>query len=632
MLRDPFVVGLGNSGNRLSVLVIARHGQDGGLFVLHAVDRDHIAGGGTAGLGVGGVSVHHQLIRSACAAADGHFYAHGIGQEVAGADGEADGRCKGDLVVFRCLRCIDDRDLARLDGAGEHAVFHGERAAVGLVGVGAVRHGGGGAEVNIFVACIDDHRALVGVAALDHHDLCVAGNGIGSELRRIAHLVAEEVDRDHLRILVHIAAGRSDPVVAPRIIGTAVVRTVEEQRCTVLSRGNCRPRLNDLLCFGQLLVGLIVAVVVVGLNPSDGLIRLGAVGKQRVGDKRRVEVLVGDRVADTEAGIGVGGVHVVRNAVLIGEGLAVVGVQTAAVVVVITGLGVFVGMSAALLQHLAVLEGSAVLEDRRPEVACKIITVFFGGVVGQLDELCRVVAEAVGAAFHTVPEEVENICLHGFVLGIQLIEPAQIILRLFVAIDLRPVLSLFPFVTHGMERLAVKVFDVVGNLVIIGGGVVEHGVNDDLDAVGMRRVAHRLEFFLGAKLIVADLVVGGLIVPPPVVAAGDRQRAVAAVVDLTDRRGLDRRKACCRDLGNILADGVEIPAPAVQDRTALHSLGQAVRLQVGACVCRFCRHSGNASCQRLRQQNRRYQRCRANAFEMFHMPCSLRLVNVMLIV
>ena len=72
--------------------------------------------------------------------------------------------------------------------------------------------------------------------------------------------------------------------------------------------------------------------------------------------------------------------------------------------------------------------------------------------------------------------------------------------------------------------------------------MVDDLVHNDLHAIGVGGLDHGLELLLGAELVVADVVVvGGLVVPPPLAGAGavigahQGEAAVVADLDLVDR-------------------------------------------------------------------------------------------------
>ena len=110
-----------------------------------------------------------------------------------------------------------------------------------------------------------------------------------------------------------------------------------------------------------------------------------------------------------------------------------------------------------------------------------------------------------------------------------------------------------------------------------------HNVNNNLDAIGMSSLAHSLELFLGTELIVADGIVGGLILIVPFTVTVKLHTAVVALYDLIDRRGLNSREACFGDFRNIILNRVEVPAPAVQDKSLLDILWQGLLLVRGRC-------------------------------------------------
>ena len=235
-------------------------------------------------------------------------------------------------------------------------------------------------------------------------------------------------------------------------------------------------------------------------------------------------------------------------------------------------LGV-VGSSVGAEKDLAVLELRVVIEHDRPEVA-GIRSV----VVGQLDMLHRVKAEAVDAVGEHPADIVDEELLHLGVLGVEVPQSRQVTLRDLLAVG--PVLDLEDLVEGGIAR---DILDIRGDRGIIGGAVVGDDVGDDLHAVLVRLFDHLDELLLGAEHVVADGVVDRLILIPPVavVIVGAFQRGFFGLrlLEFVDRRGLNGLEACGGDLRDVLLDGVEAPAPTMQDRAVLHLFGKTVGIR-----------------------------------------------------
>ena len=576
-------VGGADLGDLLALGVEAGDDQGGGVVVFHALADGHDGAvdrlGGLAVIdGVAGV----------VNAAHGDGDLQGVGDELGGGNGQGDLGLEVQAALE--LGVVDHRDLAGAEGAGDLAVGDGEGPAVDLIGVAAVGHAlhGSVLQYDVLAADVDDDSALV--TALDHHDVVGAG-GVAEVFLGAAHFIAEEIHRDDLGIHEEVAALGADLVVAVGAGGGGVHGTAEEQGGALLPGRQDRPGLDDLLLV-QLVVAVVVDVVVVGLDPGDGAVGARALGNQHVAHIGGVQIAVVDRVAQTPAVEGEGGVEVLLLAVLGQEGLGLIGVQAGAVLVVVAAdhvghvLPAVVGL--ALLQGLAVLEGGAVLQYGGPEVRGEIVVrVVDGNVVRQLDQLGRVVAEAVRAGLHAGLEPAEDVLLHVGVLGVPLDEAGQGVLGLLKAVPLGPV-GAGALVGPGLAGVAPfaglapvdLIADFVGNGALAGGHVVHNLVHDDLHAVGVGHLAHLPEFLVGAQLIVADdLILGGLIVVVPLALADDLQTAVFSHDDGVDGRGLDRGEARRGNLGDHRLDGVEVPAPGVENCAVLDDLRQAILVQ-----------------------------------------------------
>lgn len=108
---------------------------------------------------------------------------------------------------------------------------------------------------------------------------------------------------------------------------------------------------------------------------------------------------------------------------------------------------------------------------------------------------------------------------------------------------------------------------------VINGGVVGKDIDDDLDAILASLVAQTDEVFASADLIVADLPVDGLVVIVPAAVTKELRTATLVAFGFVDavlsRRCLYDLVAGSGDVCQILSDGIEGPAPGMQDDIVL---------------------------------------------------------------
>ena len=113
-------------------------------------------------------------------------------------------------------------------------------------------------------------------------------------------------------------------------------------------------------------------------------------------------------------------------------------------------------------------------------------------------------------------------------------------------------------------------------------GMVWNYINNNLDSILISLGTHRLKIISCAQLIVTNLPVSRLILPPPAAVCtiylitSHKLHIWISVLALIRRRGLDSCKACRCYVLHILLDCVEAPTPGVQNSTILNVIGQSI--------------------------------------------------------
>lgn len=93
--------------------------------------------------------------------------------------------------------------------------------------------------------------------------------------------------------------------------------------------------------------------------------------------------------------------------------------------------------------------------------------------------------------------------------------------------------------------------------------VCDH-IDNNLNPVFVRFIAQLLEFLLCAKLVIADFIVGRLVMVVPFAIAHQLHPAVVADKAFVDWGGLYCGKARFRYIFQVFPDSLERPAPCVQ--------------------------------------------------------------------
>ena len=192
-------------------------------------------------------------------------------------------------------------------------------------------------------------------------------------------------------------------------------------------------------------------------------------------------------------------------------------------------------------------------------------------VLGGLDGLSHVEAEAVDADVNALLQEVQDVVLHILVGSIQVGQTGQAVLG--------HVLSAVPAGDVGLDVVPVFVLaqvlgDLVGKIVagLVAQVVCDH-VHDDLDTILVGSCDHAFKLGLGAQrvaILIVDLEIDGLVVDPPVGANRGINRIF--LHDLNGR-SLDGGVALCGDGRHVGFDLSEGPVPAVQGHTVLDAAG-----------------------------------------------------------
>lgn len=323
--------------------------------------------------------------------------------------------------------------------------------------------------------------------------------------------MAEVVHRHHGGVLPHVVAGVAKLALLRELrVGAAGDhRTVEVERDAGLAGSHQSPAHLQLVIVevGGFLIA--VRVVIVRFHLGDQLVVLRATA----GD---VVQRAGAQVAVLDCGA---------------HGLAVGGRGVAAAVLGILGEQVGVGLvveAGAALQHLAVLVLGAVLQDRFPVDRVRT------ELVGQLDVLGRVEAEAVNAIGHGALEEFLHLVGRGLVLRADVPQAEQMALGHLPAVAIVDVVAVSAgAVGAGVEQVLVFPAGVDG--VPVGDEVVGHHVDDDAHAVLVLLGGHFLEVILGADHEVAGA--GGLVDVVPVL--GELLAVGLVDLDVAHRLGLD---------------------------------------------------------------------------------------------
>ena len=548
------------------------HG-DGIADLAAAADLDGVTvleGAGLAfGGGVGGAG--------RVAGAQGH--GHRVGGEGLALRARSDSLDRADLGVG----VVEGAHCAALSRtSGNLAAGNGERAAVDLIGVGAiVKLGVRTGEVDVAAHVGDHHTIVIGIAVLGvalDHEAGVLALAVAQVLAVAVHLVAEVVDRHNGLILPHVVAGVTQLGLFGelRVIAAGTDRTVEVQRSPAGTGTDDSPAHAQLGIVE--ISGFLVAVriIIMRFNPSDQLIVL------------RAAVTQARQVAGIQAAAADGRTH----------GLAVIGGGGAAAIGGVLGEHVGVArivQAVVTLKHLAVLVLGAVLQNGLP------IHRMLRELVRKLDMLGRIEAETVHAVIDCFDEEVLHLVGGRLILGVDIPQAEQMAVRhlpTVAVVDLVAVLAR----AVGARVEQAGVLPVTADRVPIGREVVGDHVNDDTHAVLVGFSAHILQILLGSHHEIADGRIRRLVDVIPVLS---ELLTVGQIrLDGAHRLGLHRRVARLGNRLHIVLDGVERPHPCVEDSTVLHVLGQTVlgtcglEVRVAQRVCVAVSAAGGRGCGR----------------------------------
>ncbi len=422
---------------------------------------------------------------------------------------------------------------------------------------------------------VHQHQPPLSPADEEHGLLLV---GVEEPFALPNHGVAEAVHRRHPLVPEEGAAGGPDAVHAPpHIGGGGPVGPVEEEGGAAAPRADHGPALDDLV-LGETHRSAVVAVVVVGLHPGDGggVLHIDTQALQLPG----AQAAGGQRLP-------------YRRAEGAGGGAA-------------DGLLIGLDPLPVPLEHLAVVKDSLIdlPGDPLPEVVLLRAGVL--RVVRQADVLGGVVAEAVRAAVDALVEVGDEVVLEGRILRVHVRQAPHLpggalqpVVPLDDLVEAVGVVELLPSPGGADQALA--------DAVQVRGGVVGDHVHDHLDAVPVGRLTHGGKCLLGAQLVIADGPVGGLVVVVPLSLAVELHTAAAPRHTGVDGGGLDGGEARPGDVLHALGDGLEGPAPGVEDGSLLHRLRQSVGVPGALAAPLLLR----AAPRRQHQQHRRRQRRRA---------------------
>ena len=467
------------------------------------------------------------------------------------------------------------------DGTGNLAIINDKGVAGDAVGVGTVGHSMSG---NIHL-----HRAALAVDKNNTGGTTLhVGNAIfaGNVLALADESIVEVVDGGNL------GEGPAGVGAGAKILGH-VGRTGQVQSHGVSTGSHQSPGPIDV-GFGHGL-GIAAGIGVVGLSPDNQLVGSGAL-LIAVGESVCI-LATDDAVADHIAPSVVGDVHVL-------------------------GVGIYLQAAAGRIQQLAVavqVEVAGLLgivhsaiDDSGPEIAGAV------AVVGGLDVLGSVEAEAVSAGVDAFLQQVKNQILNLLVGGVQIRQTIHAVLGdvktvgivAGILVDVMPAAGIVPQLSDdavGDAGAGVRVTHVVGN-----------NVDNDLDALLVGSFTQALELGLGAQGTVAGIVdveAHGLVECPPV-AEGV---LCGGLLGLLNGRGLDGSVAQGNNLIQILFDVLIGPVPAVQGYAVLNAVSDGVtdRSSAGA---------GGAGNQQNADQKKNGQQPADGAQNMFtHVKTSLIL-------
>ena len=450
---------------------------------------------------------------------------------------------------------VEDADRAALGGTGNDLMVGDHNlTTIDLIRVGAIVKRGvhtGKALVAAHVG--NDHTIVldaVSRGALNHQAGLVAA--VLQVLALAIHGVTEVVDCRNGLVLPHIVTGVAQLGLLGELrVGAArALRTVEVQRSAGPTGTNDRPAHHDLIVgeTGGFLVA--VGVVIMGLNPSDQLVFACAAG---------IDVLHHLDIKVVRADSGANGLAVVGSGVAAAIG-GIVAEHVSVCLVVKAGIA---------LQHLAVLELGAILQNGVPVVRLLIIEDFGR----QLDVLGGIVTEAVNTVRHSGLQELLHTIGNSLVLRIQIPQAKQVALRHLVTVGIIVDLAVGA-VAAGTLVEVVLVLPVGVDGVPIGGEVVGDHIHDHAHAVLVGGGGHFLQISLSADHEVTDGGVRRLVHVVPVL--GELLAVGGDFLDLAHRLGLHGGVAGRGDLRHVLRNGLERPHPCVQDGAVLHVLGQTV--------------------------------------------------------
>ena len=239
--------------------------------------------------------------------------------------------------------------------------------------------------------------------------------------------------------------------------------------------------------------------------------------------------------------------------------------------------GIFLLLDVPVLEHLAIDEEAVFGQAKAhaigflaagsycPEVVSRRFLVL--RVAGQTDMLGCVVTETAHTTLDQVVAILQVVCLEVGVLGVDIGQTAHLTCGTLQTIVV--VANLIK--TSGVIEVLVSTnggIEFVTYACIVDGRMVGQNIDNNANAILASLFAELLEVLTGADHVVADLPIDRLVVIVPA-ALSEELRAAALVAlgfgdALLGGRSLHDGIACLGDVGQVLANGVERPAPGVE--------------------------------------------------------------------
>ena len=362
--------------------------------------------------------------------------------------------------------------------------------------------------------------------------------------------MTETVGGHYERMLEVVVALDAHEVLAPEVAGRtiAAIGTVVEQRHAIGASCEINPT-QTYLQVGECSRLVVVAISVVTLNPGDKLTRI-------------------DRMAIS--------LDILFHPVGLFEVIAQVPAQARSRHAHV--FGILLLLDILVLQHLTIDEetvlghakihaiGRLATCGHGPEVVLGRLLVL--RVTGQTDMLGRVVAETTHAALDQIVAILQVVGLEVGILSVDVGKTAHL-----ASGALQTVVVVSNLIeTRGMIEVLVSTHSCVEFVTyacVIDGSMVRQDIDDDADAIFAGFVAELLEFLTGTNHVVADLPIDRLVIIIPATMAKELRTTALITLGFDDtllgRRGLNDGIAGFGNVGKVFADGVERPAPCMQN-------------------------------------------------------------------